>query len=104
MSPAISTREKDSRMSSVSERFLAARLAGHHSHGKATRRLRDLQSPTRWVRSSLSCVAIFLGVVTLAAVVGCKPDGKASSALASRQLGELAKAAAEDVRELRAGM
>jgi hypothetical protein len=35
---------------------------------------------------------------------GCKADGKASSALASKQIGDLAKAAAEDVQQLRTGM
>jgi hypothetical protein len=49
-------------------------------------------------------VAFAVAVTTLAGVVGCKPDGKASSALASQQLGELKRAAAEDVQQLRAGM
>lgn len=47
-------------------------------------------------------VAIALATVTGA--LGCKSDGKASSALAAKQIGDLAKASAEDVRELRAGM
>jgi hypothetical protein len=56
------------------------------------------------VRSTLSRVAAFLCVAALAALAGCKADGKASSALASQQLGELVKATVEDVRQLRAGM
>lgn len=58
------------------------------------------QSPTRWVPR----LRVVLTCALLLAAVACKPDGKESSALASQQLGELTKAAAEDARQLRAGM
>jgi hypothetical protein len=45
-----------------------------------------------------------MATLALVVVSGCKSDGKQSSALASQQLGELAKASAEDVRQLRSGM
>jgi hypothetical protein len=56
------------------------------------------------VQRGWALVAFVFGVTTLVGVVGCKADGKASSALAGQQLGELAKAAAEDVQQLRDGM
>lgn len=62
----------------------------------------SLHPPTRWVHR-FTARALFLTLVLLACA-GCKSDGKESSALASRQIGELVRASVEDVRELRAGM
>jgi hypothetical protein len=59
----------------------------------------NLQSLTRWVRRCAT-----MATLSFFAITGCKSDGKESSARASQAVTELAKAAAEDVRELRSGM
>jgi len=55
--------------------------------------------PGRGLAAPLLCL---VGLLTL--FLACKPSGKESSQLASRTVTELARASAEDVRELKMGM
>jgi hypothetical protein len=82
-------------MKVVSETF---RRSARDERGVLGARRRRLQSPTRWAARF-----VVLGAVG-ALIAGCKADGKESSALAAKQMGELAKAAAEDARQLRNGL
>lgn len=85
-------------MTLVSQRFPRAGVVRHNFRERRRAALVNLHVPTRWV------TRFAVLVVTLLCVAGCKDDGKESSALAAKQLGELAKASAEDVRQLRAGL
>jgi hypothetical protein len=99
MIPTLVTGRSDSRTELVSERFLR-RLSKDRDSCDVTRaECANLHPPTRWV----TFLRASLLVATLVAS-GCKADGKESSALAGRQIGDLAKASAEDVKQLRAGM
>jgi hypothetical protein len=89
-------------MKLVSERFLQTRGESRNSRDATPVGDENLHSPTRWAR--VRRVALLVTALGALGAFGCKADGKASSALASKQVTELAKASAEDVQQLRSGM